>query len=183
MTDERLVAALLAQAEGSYAHEAAVWVLIEHRSWLARRDFLRFVDVAPAFSEKQVLLASVDWDGALRAELPASTSETQMLAVSAELAGVATGRTLQDLLGGLDRANTTLVIRAVLQAMRDQQHPGQGEYLHRRRTQAVATISSVPTSGRPQGDTGQCGYWREGGSVPLASSTNFDRYCPKPFFS
>ncbi len=41
-----------------------------------------------------------------------------MLAVAAELAGVDTGRSLRDLLCGLDRANTTLVIRAVLHAQR-----------------------------------------------------------------
>jgi hypothetical protein len=118
VTYESLAAALLAQAQGSYAHEAAVWLLIEHRSWLQRQDFLRFVDVAPALAEERGLMASVDWDAAMAADLPASTSETQMLAVAAELAGVDTGRSLQDLLGGLDRANVTLVMRAVLHAHR-----------------------------------------------------------------
>ncbi|MHB1533092.1 MAG: hypothetical protein ACYC1D_00460 [Acidimicrobiales bacterium] len=118
MTPERLGAALLAQAEGAYAAEAAVGLLIEHRSWLARADFVRFVDVAHSFHDDRVVMASVDWEAALAANLAASSSETQMLAVAAELAGVDTGRSLQDLLGGLDRTNTTLVIRAVLHAQR-----------------------------------------------------------------
>ena len=41
-----LAAALLAQAEGSYAAEAAVGPLIEHRSWLVRADVLAFIHVA-----------------------------------------------------------------------------------------------------------------------------------------
>lgn len=123
MTLDRLAAALLAQAEGAYSAEAAVGVLIEHRSWLTRADFVRFVDVTPSSRDNQVLMASVDWEAVLVANLPASSSETQMLAVAAELAGVDTGRSLQDLLGGLDRANTTLVIRAVLHAQRGADAP------------------------------------------------------------
>jgi hypothetical protein len=118
VTPEGLVAALLAQAGGSYAAEAAVGLLIEHGSWPARADFHAFVDVGPSLGDDRVLMASVDWEAAIAANLPASSSETQMLAVAAELAGVDTGRTLQDLLCGLDRANTTLVIRAVLHAQR-----------------------------------------------------------------
>jgi hypothetical protein len=113
-----LAAALAAQAEGSYAAEAAAGLLIEHRSWLARADFRAFVDVAFSLGDDGVLMASVDWEAAIAANLPASSSEAQMLAVAAELAGVDTGRSLQDLLCGLDRANTTLVIRAVLHAQR-----------------------------------------------------------------
>ncbi len=118
VTPEGLAAALLAQAEGSYSAEAAVGVLIEHRSWLARADFISFVDIAPSLGDERVSMASVDWGAAFAANLPASSSETQMLAVAAELAVVDTGRSLQDLLCGLDRANTTLVIRAVLHAQR-----------------------------------------------------------------
>ena len=118
VTPEGVAAALLAQAEGSYSAEAAVGVLIEHRSWLARADFISFIEVAPSLGDERVLMASVDWEAAFAANLPASSSETQMLAVAAELAGVDTGRSLQDLLCGLDWANTTLVIRAVLHAQR-----------------------------------------------------------------
>jgi hypothetical protein len=118
VTPEALAAALLAQAEGSYAAEAAVGLLIEHGSWPARADFHAFVDVGPSLGDDRVLTASVDWKAAIAANLPASSSEAQMLAVAAELAGVDTGRSLQDLLCGLDRANTTLVIRAVLHAQR-----------------------------------------------------------------
>ena len=118
MTPEALAAAMLAQAEGSYAAEAAVGLLVEHGSWPARADFHAFVDVGPSLGDDRVLMASVDWEAAIAANLPASSTEAQMLAVAAELAGVDTGRTLQDLLCGLDRANTTLVIRAVLHAQR-----------------------------------------------------------------
>jgi len=118
VTPEGLVVALLARAEGSYAAEAAVGLLIEHGSWPARADFHASVDVGPSLGDDRVLTASVDWKAAIAANLPASSSEAQMLAVAAELAGVDTGRTLQDLLCGLDRANTTLVIRAVLHAQR-----------------------------------------------------------------
>lgn len=118
VTSERLAAALLAQAEGSCSAEAAVGLLIEHRSWLTRADFVCFVDVAPSLRDDQVMMASVDWEAAFAAHLAASSSETQILAVAAELAGVHTGRSLQDLLGGLDRSNTMLVIRAVLHAQR-----------------------------------------------------------------
>ena len=123
MTPEALAAALLAQAEGSYSAEAAAGLLVAHRSWLARADFLRFVDVAPSFSNERVLMASINWEAALAANMGASSSETQMLAVAAELAGVHSGRSLRDLLGGLNRANTTLVIRAVLHAQRGASTP------------------------------------------------------------
>lgn len=118
MIPEALAAALLVQAEGSYAFEAAVGLLIEHGGWLARPDFQAFVDVGSSLGDDRVLMASIDWEAALAADLPASSSEAQMLAVAAELAGVDTGRALQELLCGLDRANTTLVIRAVLHAQR-----------------------------------------------------------------
>ena len=118
MIPEALAAALAAQAEGSYCAEAAVVLLVEHRSWLARADFHAFIDLATSFRDDRVSMASVDWEAALAAALPASSSETQMLAVAAELAGIDTGRSLQELLCGLDRENTTLVIRAVLHAQR-----------------------------------------------------------------
>ena len=118
MIPEALAAALPAQAEGSYAAEAAVGLLVEHRSWLARADFHAFIDLATSFRDDRVSMASVDWEAALAADLPASSSETQMLAVASELAGIDTGRSLQELLCGLDRENTTLVIRAVLHAQR-----------------------------------------------------------------
>ena len=118
MNPDGVAAALAAQAEGFYSAEAAVGLLIEHRSWLARADFRSFVDVTPSLVDDRVMMASVDWEAALTANLPASSSETQMLAVAAELAGVDTGRSLQDLICGLDRANTTLVVRAVLHSQR-----------------------------------------------------------------
>jgi len=76
-----------------------------------------------------------------------------MLAVAAELAGVSTGRNLQDLLAGLDRANTTLVIRAVLHASRGADTP------------AVTTtpFRAARTTGRAKVDVHSSGHRSPGG--------------------
>ncbi len=57
MNPDGLAAALLAQAEGSYAAEAAVGLLIEQRSWLVRADVLAFIHVATSFGDDRVLMA------------------------------------------------------------------------------------------------------------------------------
>jgi len=112
-----LVAALRAGAEGSYSAEAAVELLIAHGSWLRRSDFLRgAIEVTPAVAHTGQRHAFVDWHAGLAADLPASSSERQILAVAAELAGVDSHRTLGDLVTGLDDTNITLVICAVLHA-------------------------------------------------------------------
>ena len=111
---DELAAALRAHATGLYSDEASTELLIEHRAWLVRDDFLSCVDVMPSLPDHQVLMADVDWAQVSAVDLPASTTDTAILAIAGELAGTHSGRTLRDLVAGLDRANTTLVVQAVL---------------------------------------------------------------------
>jgi hypothetical protein len=114
-----LAEALREHARGAYCTEAAVELLIGHRRWLERGDFVaRFVgvlDVEPGGAP----MAMLDWSGALEAldrrELACSSSEGQVLALAASLAaGIAVD--LQDALCGLDLANTMLLATAVVHA-------------------------------------------------------------------
>lgn len=114
---EDLVQALRRQAAGSPTAEAAVELLVAHGTWLQRSDFRARVDVQPALVDDR-LLASIDWRGALHADLPASSSERQMLQLAAELAGVDSGVALGDLLVGLDERNAAIFLRAVALAER-----------------------------------------------------------------
>ncbi|MGH9132111.1 MAG: hypothetical protein ACRDWV_10705 [Acidimicrobiales bacterium] len=116
---------LRAGADGDLSAAAAVELLIAHQRWLAREDFLHHVlvgadpPVASPCGFPPPVIAKVDWAEALDADLPASSSELQVLAICAELAGTDSGRPLGALLSGLDDSNTVLVLRAVLSA-----HPG-----------------------------------------------------------
>ncbi len=105
---------LRAGAEGDLSAAAAIELLIAHDHWLGRKDFLNHVVGVDA-----PVIAKVDWDEALRADLPASSSESRVLAICAELAGTDSGRALGDLMSGLDDSNTMLVLRALVSA-----HPG-----------------------------------------------------------
>jgi hypothetical protein len=139
---DQLVAALRAGAEGSHPAEAAVELLIAHDLWPHRGDFLATaVTVTPALDDPGRLLAFIDWPAALAAYLPASSSEWQILALAAELAGVDSGRPLSELLGGLDDGNTFLVLRAVV-------HFRQGV-----KSQAMLVAPFARVSRRPQTGT------------------------------
>lgn len=107
--------ALRRQAAGSLAAEAAAALLVEHGVWLRRADFLRHVTVVPGLVDG-LPMASVEWQGALAADLPSSSSEAQMLRLAAELAGVDSGVPLRDLLLGLDDRNAAIFLRAVVLA-------------------------------------------------------------------
>ena len=95
LTPERLAPMLRAWAAGLYAEEAAVDLLIAHRTWLTRRDFLtRLVDVeTEAWTPGGIPVpqASIDWDTVAMftdgGALPASSSETVILRLAASLAG------------------------------------------------------------------------------------------------
>lgn len=116
---------LRAWARGHYPTEAAVDLLLAHRSWLARRDFRDACVGTP-----QVLgvplanqdIAVLDFDeAAVIAEggphgLPASDSELQILAIAVSLAGYALDRSLADLIVGLDPINTARVLHAIAHA-------------------------------------------------------------------
>ncbi|MDA8033692.1 MAG: hypothetical protein M0T71_05940 [Actinomycetota bacterium] len=115
----RVAEALREHARGMYCTEAAVELLIGHRRWLERGDFVScFVGVLDD-EPGGPPMAMLDWSGALEAlqqgELTCSSSEGQVLALAASLAaGIAVD--LQDALCGLDLANTMLLATAVVHA-------------------------------------------------------------------
>jgi hypothetical protein len=111
--------ALRAHAEGLYCAQAAVELLIGHRRWLLREDFLsRFVRLVPA-SAGDGVLAVVAWRAAVRAvgagRLSCSDSEAHVLRIAASLAkSVAVD--LGTRLSTLDAAGIGLVADAVRRA-------------------------------------------------------------------
>lgn len=112
------MAGLRAQAQGLYVDEAAAELLIGHRVWLDRGDFVDgFVEVAPGLGE--TVMAVVDWQAAVEAleagRLPCSDSEAGMLRVAASLAAGAPVD-LGEALTGLDEFNLGLVAAAVTHA-------------------------------------------------------------------
>jgi ADP-ribose pyrophosphatase YjhB (NUDIX family) len=120
---QRLASALQANAQGVLCVEAATHILINHRSWLHRKDFVdNFIDTIT--TSPQPLggshdTALVDWTAALAAldagRLPCSSSEDQLLRIAASLArGIPVD--LADTLTGLDHTNTALVAHAIYHA-------------------------------------------------------------------
>jgi hypothetical protein len=107
---EALADALTAGATGCYGTEAAIELLIEHGTWLHRRDF-----VAAAIrvsDDEEPVMADVDWTAAITGEFPCSSTEAQVL----RIAGQPTGEPLRRLLAGLDDTNSGLVLDAVAHA-------------------------------------------------------------------
>ena len=106
-------------ARGQFCTEAAVELLIGHRWWLYRADFLDIaVEPGRDVLSGQVMVA-VDFDaaaGALAAGvLPCSRGEGQMLRLAASIAaGVPVD--LGGAVSGLDAGNAGLVAGAVLHA-------------------------------------------------------------------
>jgi hypothetical protein len=97
--------------------EAAVELLIGHRWWLVRDDFLVHVEVCRGFHGES--MAAIDWRAAWTAledgHLPCSSGERQILRV---VASIAEGLPIDlgDAVTGLDAVNSVLVARAVLAA-------------------------------------------------------------------
>lgn len=117
LTPEQLGPMLRAWADGLYTCEAAVDLLLAHRVWLARRDFLTTcVDAIDDgwTREGTAPMASVDWARAARFafDAPCSTSEAAILRLSCSLAGTATGD-LAGLTRGLDVANVSRLLEAI----------------------------------------------------------------------
>jgi hypothetical protein len=113
------VAALRAHARGLYHAEAAVELLIGHRRWLCRDEFVgRFVWVGKAGVGDR-LLAVVDWPAAVAAlaagRLPCSDGESCVLRIAASI-GKGVPVDLNDCLSILDYENVGLVAQAVLRA-------------------------------------------------------------------
>jgi hypothetical protein len=101
-----------------FCAEAAVELLIGHRWWLCRDDFVaRFVGSTPGPVGE--VMAWVDWEGVSTAldagRLGCSSSEAQILAIAASVAaGVPVA--LGDAVTGLDDRNISLVAAAVVHA-------------------------------------------------------------------
>jgi 8-oxo-dGTP diphosphatase len=109
-------APLRAHARGLPTVEAATQLLINHTTWLHRRDFrdhFLHLDTSPGQTET----ADIDWPAAITAlntgELPCSGGEARVLRVAASLAsGIPVN--LRDALTGLDNRSADLVSQAVL---------------------------------------------------------------------
>ena len=112
-----LIAALRAWAKGLLTCEAAVELLIDHRSWLVRDDFGIYVEFCCGFHGES--MAAIDWPAAWAAledgHLPCSSGERQVLRVAASIAG-GVPVDLCDVVTSLDAVNSVLVARAVLAA-------------------------------------------------------------------
>ena len=108
-----------AWAKGLLCLEAAVELLIGHRQWLYRRDFLDAA-VEPGWEGfSGQVMAAVDFEAAAAAlaagVLPCSSGEARVLRLSASIAaGVPVD--LREALTGLDEASSALVAAAVLHA-------------------------------------------------------------------
>jgi hypothetical protein len=108
--------ALRANAAGLLASEAAVNLLIGHRYWLTRPDFLDdFVDTFDGFTDGTAM-AAICWPEAVaaldRGQLPGSNSEHKILRLAASLAnGIPVD--LQNAVTGLDDTNLQHLITAI----------------------------------------------------------------------
>jgi hypothetical protein len=109
-----------AYAEGLAHVEVAAELLIGHRRWLERDDFVAgFIDIGPGGLLGDTVMAVIDWAGAVAAVdaglLLCSSSEGRVLRIAASLAGrlpVCVGAVL----GGLDEDTIRLIAWAVLHA-------------------------------------------------------------------
>jgi hypothetical protein len=98
-------------------YQAAVELLIGHRWWLVRDDFLSYVELCHGFHGEA--MAAIDWRAAWAAledgHLPCSRGERQVLRVAASIAeGVPID--LRDVATCVDAVSSGLVARAVLAA-------------------------------------------------------------------
>jgi hypothetical protein len=108
-------------AAGLYASEAAVELLIAHRVWLTRQDFL--TDLVDAVDDGWgprgtiVPMASVNWERVegfvSGSDFYAASSELAILRLAASIAGSTVPASLQDLTGGLDATNAGFVLEAI----------------------------------------------------------------------
>jgi len=106
-------------AKGLLCLEAAVELLIGHRSWLLRGDFLAIAVESGREVFSGRVLAAVDFEAASRAleagVLPGSGGEGRVLRIAASIAeGVPVD--LREAVTGLDEDNAMLAAAAVLHA-------------------------------------------------------------------
>jgi hypothetical protein len=112
MTTSSLTAALRSGAEGLYALEAAVGLIIAQESWLARDDFAPFIHYGAG-------TAAIDWQAAIdvlhAGGLPCSGGERRILRLAASLAcDIPAG--LGEAITGIDDRNVGLLVKAILHA-------------------------------------------------------------------
>jgi hypothetical protein len=116
---EDLAAALRVWAEGLLAEEAAVELLIGHRAWLYRDDFLDVAVESGWDTSCGQAMAVVDFATAASAleagVLPCASSEGQVLRLAASIA-VGVPVDLGGAVSGLDEPASCLVAAAVLHA-------------------------------------------------------------------
>jgi hypothetical protein len=105
LTLDKLTACLRVGARGAYATEAAVELLIAHRTWLRRADFR-----AACVDDDGHTLAWIEWDTVI------DFLNDALLLIAAELIGVDTHVPLGHLLTGLDAHNTHIVLDAITHA-------------------------------------------------------------------
>jgi hypothetical protein len=115
--DLPLSEALRAWARGIYPEEAGVELLIDHATFLGRRDFTdRFVQ-AELQADGHAAVASIDWTAAVVAlesgELRCSSGEARVLRFAASL-GSGSPVNLADTTAGVDRRTAGMFSRAVL---------------------------------------------------------------------
>jgi hypothetical protein len=119
MTTDDLTTALRACAAGLYPLEAGTGLLIANGTFLHRDFTSRFITIATSISDGTTPMAAIDWDAAITAlhagELPCSGGERRVLQLSSSLAG-GTPVDLRDAVTGLDDANITRLITAILHA-------------------------------------------------------------------
>lgn len=120
LTAAQLAPMLRAWAEGDYAAEAAVELIIAQGTWLARGDFRsRLIDAVDDGWTRDGFapMAVIDWKAVpdFLHEAPASSGEAGVLRVAASIAGTDTGP-LRALTYSLDPTNTELVLQALAHA-------------------------------------------------------------------
>ena len=110
LSDDQLVAALQAGiVDSDWPEQAAVDLLVQHRSWLSRFELRQAVEAAVVDRE---LCAWVAWSY-VDMDAPSSSGELRILTIARSLGGVASERNLGDLLSSLDETNTARLLRAV----------------------------------------------------------------------
>jgi hypothetical protein len=112
---DELIHALHEHVVGITTETAAVDLLANHRVWLTRPDFARFIQRGRCHSTEQPT-AMIRWRAAHLAlahgKLPCSNSEAHILRIAASLA-IGVPISLRKKLGCLDHRNIAHVIRAI----------------------------------------------------------------------
>jgi hypothetical protein len=112
---DELIDALHEHVVGITAETAAVDLLANHRVWLTRPDFVRFIQHGRRHCTGQPT-AMIRWRAAHLAlahgQLPGSNSKTHILRIATSLA-IGVPISLKQVLGCLDHRNIAHVIRAI----------------------------------------------------------------------